>query len=438
MTIDPTRLVSVVANRTHIARGRWRRSFQCRSIAAEMLRGGDWRSFQQCRRNQMEANASSAITPMKPRTYRRITVKEVWSGSSRCGCGASAMNAFLGEPALGIHCGLATLARGRDRLAVGRVGDVAGREHTLDGGHRRGMFDLEVADLVHFELALEDRRVGRVADRDEETLRLETRELVRDGVLQGDRRDAGVDSVDVVDDGVQPPGDSRVVARPIDHDLRGSESLTAVNDGHFRRELRQESRLFHRRIAAADDGDLPAFEEEAVAGGAGRNASPHVLLLGFETEKLGRGTRGDNGGVRGDAASGVEGEREGAAREVDVDDAVEDDLGAETLRLIAKDLHQLGPLDTLAETRVVLHVGRDRQLSARLRPLEDDGRKLRPRGIERGGPPGRAGPDDGDAVMGFCRRHQERPPGFEVQRSKFKVGRYRSRGFKAVGPLTLL
>src|SRR5512140_2804110 len=69
-----------------------------------------------------------------------------------------------GEPALGVDGALAAFARGADGLAVDVVGDVAGGEDPLDGRVRRRVLDLQVADVVHLELAAEERRVRLVAD----------------------------------------------------------------------------------------------------------------------------------------------------------------------------------------------------------------------------------------------------------------------------------
>ena len=71
-------------------------------------------------------------------------------------------------------------------------------------------------------------------------------------------------------------------------------------------------------------------------------------------------------------AAGVERQAEGARLEVDLGDGVEDDLGAEALGLLAEDLHQLGALDAVLEAGVVLDFGRDRELAAGLRALDDE------------------------------------------------------------------
>src|SRR5262249_6437760 len=73
-------------------------------------------------------------------------------------------------------------------------------------------------------------------------------------------------------------------------------------------------------------------------------------------------------------------------------------LRAEAGRLLAEYLHHLRPEDTVGEARVVLDVGRDGELAPRLCPFDDDGREVRPRGVDRCGEARRAGAEDEHAM----------------------------------------
>jgi hypothetical protein len=75
---------------------------------------------------------------------------------------------------------------------------------------------------------------------------------------------------DLVDDPVQGPRDLGVPVRPVLHDLRRAKRLPPVDDRDLAGELREEGRLFHRGVPAADDHQVLSLEEEAVARGAGR------------------------------------------------------------------------------------------------------------------------------------------------------------------------
>ena len=62
----------------------------------------------------------------------------------------------------------------------------------------------------------------------------------------------------------------------------------------------EEEGLFHSGVAAADDGDLLAAGEKAVAGGAGGDAVADEGLLGGEVEPAGAGAGGDDEGAGAD------------------------------------------------------------------------------------------------------------------------------------------
>ena len=77
---------------------------------------------------------------------------------------------------------------------------------------------------------------------------------------------------DVVDACVPEELDLRVGERPVLHDLGRPQLVAAVDDGDLVGELGEERGLLDGRVAAADDRDLVAAEEEAVAGRARRQA----------------------------------------------------------------------------------------------------------------------------------------------------------------------
>ena len=57
--------------------------------------------------------------------------------------------------------------------------------------------------------------------------------------------------------------DVRLLARPLEHDLRGAELLAAVHHGDLGGKLRQEDSLLHRRVPAADDHGLGVLKKAA-------------------------------------------------------------------------------------------------------------------------------------------------------------------------------
>ena len=65
-------------------------------------------------------------------------------------------------------------------------------------------------------------------------------------------------------------------------------------------------------------------------------------------------------------------EREGTLREINLIDPRGNELRAEARRLRAKLFHQFRPLYAFGEAGIVLHIGRDGELAAGLRPFDDE------------------------------------------------------------------
>ena len=132
-----------------------------------------------------------------------------------------------------------------------------------------------------------------MADGDEEAGGIELGLLAGDGVLEAQAAHLGVPA-DVGDRAVPPELDLRVVPGAVLHDLGGPELVAAVDDGDLGAEPGQEDRLLHGGVAAADDGDVVVPEEEAVAGGARRDAVAEQALLVGDAEHEGAGAGGDD------------------------------------------------------------------------------------------------------------------------------------------------
>ena len=65
--------------------------------------------------------------------------------------------------------------------------------------------------------------------------------------------------------------------------------VAAVDDVTLSANLVRNSRLLQGRVAAADDGDVLALEEEAVAGGARRHTVAEEPALALEPQHQGPG-----------------------------------------------------------------------------------------------------------------------------------------------------
>ena len=214
--------------------------------------------------------------------------------------------------------------------------------------------------------------------------------------------------------------DVRLRRKALLQDALRPEPVAAMDHRHLRGEVRQVERLLHRRVAAADHGDVLAAEEEPVAGGAGGHAEARQLPLARDAEPARLGAGRDHHGV---AEIGVARIAHGAERprgEVHARHHVLHHLGADMARLGAELLHEPGPLHRLGEARVVLHIGGDGELPARLQPRDED--RLQPcaRGVDRRGVAGGAGADDQEARAmrgGHWRRFPEAADPVHIGRS---------------------
>ena len=89
-------------------------------------------------------------------------------------------------------------------------------------------------------------------------------------------------------------------------------------------------------------------------------------------------------------------EDERAAVELDLDDDVVDDLGADVLGLRLHLVHEPGALDDVGEAGIVLDVGGDGELAAGLEALDHDRLEHGARRIDGRRVSGRTRPDDDD------------------------------------------
>ena len=194
----------------------------------------------------------------------------------------------------------------------------------------------------------------------------------------------------------------------------------------FERELREEGRLLHGGVPAADHDQLAIAEEEAVARGAGADAAASQPLLPGDVEPARRRAGGDDQGA-GPPGLVARLHQERTRREVDLGDVHGQDLGPEALRLLLHLVHELGAHDPVGEPGVVLDVGRQHELTAGLQPLQDERLEVGARGIEGRGVAGRSGADHDHVAqllghllghLGASSHTGKRPPIPEAQRSR--------------------
>src|SRR6266702_352723 len=170
----------------------------------------------------------------KPRATARRSVRSFSPTSIIFMRSIPLLGGVLAKETLGVDGRHAARAGGRDRLAIGRVRHVPGREDALDAGGGRRRVRLEVADLVHRELALEEPRVRLVADAHEEAADRQDARGVVDRALEAEAGDGLPVAQHLVDGAVPGEGDLGVRLRLVLHDLRGAQLAAPVHDGDLR------------------------------------------------------------------------------------------------------------------------------------------------------------------------------------------------------------
>ena len=246
----------------------------------------------------------------------------------------------------------------RDLVAVVGGEDIAGR--------------LDVAIWVEVHLAGKHLGVGLVADAEEEAA---DGELGLEAGLDVLKQQAAhiflLNAEHFLDDGIGAQLDVGVSDGAVEHDLRGAEGLAAMEQGDLGGEAGEEQSFFHGGVAAANDGDVFAAEEEAVAGRAAGDPVADKSLLTGQTEPAGAGTGGDDQRAGVDfAGRGMQPDRVRA--KLDPIQVGELEGGAKALRLLLDVVYQFRALDAIRPAGKVFDQGGDRELAAGFMAFEDE------------------------------------------------------------------
>jgi hypothetical protein len=317
--------------------------------------------------------------------------------------------AELFEVLFDFECGHAAGAGGGDGLAVAAILDVSAGVDAVELNARAGDEDvvlgLDVAVVVEVELAFEHLRVGLVADAEEHEADGKRPALLGLLVVELEAVDVLlIDAEDLLDDGVVEELDLRMSDGALEHDAGGAEVFAAVDDVDLGGEAGEEESFFHGGVAAADDRDLFAAGEEAVAGGAGADAVADECLLGRKAEPARGGAGGDDERAGVDDLT-VDGELEGCLADVGGGEMAEGDLGAEARGLLLHVVDEFGALDAVGPAGEVFDEGGDGELAARLVAFEDERLEVGARGVDGSGQPGAAGAEDDGVADGVVLRH---------------------------------
>ena len=139
------------------------------------------------------------------------------------------------------------------------------------------------------------------------------------------------------------------------HGLGGTEDVAAHDHVDLAAERGQVGGLLAGSVASSDYRHILAAVEEAVAGGAGRNALALEFLLRFQTEIAGCCSCGYDDCIGLYPFLIVDLKPEGPLGEVGLGHDAETDVGSEPLGLGAEVVHHLLALDSLGIAGEILH-----------------------------------------------------------------------------------
>jgi hypothetical protein len=183
--------------------------------------------------------------------------------------------------------------------------------------------------------------------------------------------------------------DLLVGEQPLLENLLGAEHAAAMHEQHLIGDVGEVDRFFDRSVAATDhDHVLPAIKE-AIAGRASRDAVTLEALLGRKPEPARLCAGGDDQGVGCVLGMAIPFEPERAPLEIDLDDMIVDDFGADMFGLHAHLVHEPWTLNHLGEARIVFYVGGDGHLAAGLDALDQKRLQHGARGVDSCGVAGR-------------------------------------------------
>src|SRR5664279_3114996 len=198
---------------------------------------------------------------------------------------------------LGFKGGHASRSRSAYRLPIMTVGHIAANKHPRrPAAHKSVGYEITIAVAV--KLLTHKLSVWRMPDAQKHGADRKVPLLASLQVAQpksGDFLFARVE--DVIHHGVSEKHDLLVFARALKHDLRGPELAATMNQGDLGREAGEEQRLFHSRVAAADDGYLLAGKKETVARSAGGNTVADERLLVGKAQPARRRAAGNDEGT---------------------------------------------------------------------------------------------------------------------------------------------
>ena len=160
--------------------------------------------------------------------------------------------------------------------------------------------------------------------------------------------------INVFDSSVGHELDLVVFLGALQHDLRSTEFIAAMNYRNLGREAGQEERLLHRRVSATNHRNFFPGEEKPIASGARGDSVANQSLLVRQSQPPSRSATGDDNRLRLHLVfAHLQAER--TLAEVRSSHMRQLVFGAEAFGLTAHVSYQLGTLNPLGKSRKVFH-----------------------------------------------------------------------------------
>src|ERR1700730_3015784 len=295
--------------------------------------------------------------------------------------------ALVGKPALALDRRHAAETGRGHCLAVNVVGDIACREYAPHARRGRERRCLDVAMRFDVELTLEETGSGLVSDRNENAIGLDLAQALRLDIPQTNVANARriVRAADFIDDVIEDQFDIRPLEEPFLQDAMAAKWLAPVHERALACDVVQIQSFLDRRIAAADDDDRLAAKQKSIAGRAGGHAISFKLRFRGDAEPSRLGAGRNDQSVAGVSGAAVALEPERAPAKLDFDDMIRDHARAHMFGLRLHLVHEPRTLDRRGKARIILDVGGDRQLAARLEARDQNRLQHGARGVDRGG-----------------------------------------------------
>src|SRR5579875_4209248 len=186
------------------------------------------------------------------------------------------------EPAFQIDGGATAITRSGNCLAIAVVGDITGGKdtgnirHCILSGNNISLF-------IHIDEALEQRGIRLVSNCQEQSLRWQDIFLAILHIAQS-HPIHGIIAQDLNHLCIPDKADFWILEGAILHNFAGAQAIASMYNRDMAGVTGQESRLFQRRIATADDDHILVAEEEAIAGRAGADAASLQARLARQTQ----------------------------------------------------------------------------------------------------------------------------------------------------------